>query len=61
MRILAFDLGKRRIGLALTDPLGYTAQGLNTFERTNIREDISLLSALIAEKDAVRQSTAFER
>ena len=50
MRILAFDLGKRRIGLALTDPLGYTAQGLNTFERTNIREDISLLSALMAEK-----------
>ena len=51
MRILAFDLGKRRIGLAVTDPLGYTAQGLPTFERTNIREDISLLSALLVEKE----------
>ena len=57
MRILAFDLGKRRIGLALTDPLGYTAQGLNTFERTNIREDIFPALGI----DAVRQFTAFER
>ena len=51
MRTLAFDLGKKRIGLALTDPLGYTAQGLDTFERTNIREDIARLSALMQEKD----------
>ena len=36
-RILALDLGKRRIGLALSDPLGITAQGLPTLQRTNIR------------------------
>ena len=51
MRILAFDLGKRRIGLALTDPLRITAQGMDTFERTNIREDIARLAALVQEKD----------
>ena len=51
MRILAFDLGKRRIGLALTDPLRITAQGMDTFERTNIREDIARLMALVQEKD----------
>ena len=51
MRILAFDLGKRRIGLALTDPLRITAQGMDTFERTNIREDIARLVTLIQEKD----------
>ena len=51
MRILAFDLGKRRIGLALTDPLRITAQGMDTFERTNIREDIARLVALVHEKD----------
>ena len=50
-RILAFDLGKRRIGLALTDPLGITAQGMDTFERTNIREDLARLSGLVREKD----------
>ena len=51
MRILAFDLGKRRIGLAVTDPLRITAQGMDTFERTNIREDISRLVELVREKD----------
>ena len=51
MRILAFDLGKRRIGLALTDPMRITAQGMDTFERTNIREDISRLASLIQEKE----------
>ena len=51
MRILAFDLGKKRIGLAVTDPLGYTAQGLDTFARTNIREDMARLAALMIEKE----------
>ena len=46
-RILALDLGKKRIGLALSDPLGITAQGLPTFQRTNIREDLAALAALI--------------
>jgi len=50
-RVLALDLGKRRIGLALSDELGITAQGLETLERTNIREDLARLSALAAEKN----------
>lgn len=48
-RILALDLGKKRIGLAISDPLGITAQGLPTLERTNIREDLAALERLIAE------------
>ena len=50
-RILALDLGKRRIGLALSDPLGITAQGLPTLQRTNIREDLAALAGLIEEHD----------
>lgn len=50
-RILALDLGKRRIGLALSDPLGITAQGLPTLQRTNIREDLSALAALVEERE----------
>ena len=50
-RVLALDLGKRRIGLAMSDELGLTAQGLETLERTNIREDLGKLSQLIAEKN----------
>jgi putative Holliday junction resolvase len=50
-RILALDLGKRRIGLALSDPLGITAQGLPTLERKNIREDLAALSQIAAEHE----------
>ena len=49
-RILALDLGKKRIGLALSDPLGITAQGLPTLERTNLRHDMAALAALIADR-----------
>ncbi len=50
-RVLALDLGKRRIGLAVSDPLGITAQGLPTLERTNIRADLAALARLIEERE----------
>jgi putative Holliday junction resolvase len=49
-RILALDLGKKRIGLAVSDELGITAQGLPTLERTRIREDLAAISRVIEEK-----------
>lgn len=36
---MAVDFGSRRIGLAVTDELGVTAQGLPTLHRTNKRND----------------------
>lgn len=42
-RILALDVGKKRIGLAVTDELGMTALGLETLHRTRIRDDIEKL------------------
>ncbi|HEX4595567.1 MAG TPA: Holliday junction resolvase RuvX, partial [Bryobacteraceae bacterium] len=39
------------IGLALSDELGITAQGLETLQRTNIREDLSRLSQLALERN----------
>ena len=50
-RVLALDLGKRRIGLALSDPLRITAQGLPTLERTTIREDLAALARLVEERE----------
>jgi putative Holliday junction resolvase len=50
-RILALDLGKRRIGLAVSDELGITAQGLETLQRTNIREDLATLAKLAANRN----------
>jgi len=46
-RILALDVGKKRIGLALSDPLGITAQGLPTLERTTIRRDLAALDEIV--------------
>ncbi len=50
-RVLALDLGKRRIGMAISDPLGVTAQGLETFVRTNMREDLERLAELIRRRE----------
>jgi putative Holliday junction resolvase len=47
-RVLALDLGKKRIGLALSDELGLTAQGLETLEREGRRDDIEVLRRLAA-------------
>ena len=37
-RVLGLDVGVRRIGVAVTDPLGITAQGLDTIQRQNKRQ-----------------------
>ena len=50
-RILALDVGKKRIGLAVSDALGISAQGLPTFQRTRIREDLRQLAAVIRDRE----------
>ena len=41
-RIMAFDVGERRIGVAVSDPLGITAQGLETYTRSGeLGQDVS--------------------
>jgi putative Holliday junction resolvase len=49
-RVLALDLGKKRIGLAISDELGITAQGLPTLARRNKRVDLAVLGALVRER-----------
>jgi putative Holliday junction resolvase len=53
-RILALDLGKKRIGLAISDELGITAQGLDTLERRGRREDIETLRRLAVARGVTR-------
>jgi putative Holliday junction resolvase len=40
-RTLALDVGSKRIGVAVSDPLGITAQGLPTLQRQNKRRDLN--------------------
>ena len=48
-RILGLDVGSRRIGVAVSDPLGITAQGLDTLLRRNKRQDFAQLERVIRE------------
>lgn len=48
---MALDLGKKRIGLAVSDPLRITAQGLPNLERTNKRTDLAALGAIVKERE----------
>jgi putative holliday junction resolvase len=46
-RILGLDVGSKRIGIAVSDPLGITAQGLETLQRKNKRHDLAALEQII--------------
>jgi putative Holliday junction resolvase len=48
-RVLAVDLGTRRIGLAVSDPLGLTAQGLPSLRRD--RDPVALVLEVCREKE----------
>jgi putative holliday junction resolvase len=48
-RVLGLDVGSRRIGIAISDPLGLTAQGLPTLLRQNKRLDFEQLARIITD------------
>lgn len=50
-RILAVDLGERRIGLAVSDPQAVLATGRGVYLRKDLLEDLGYLEKLIAEED----------
>ncbi|MCQ9208429.1 MAG: Holliday junction resolvase RuvX [Omnitrophica bacterium] len=49
MRILALDLGEKNIGLAISDKLGWTAQGLPTLRRQAQDKDICAIADIAKE------------
>ena len=52
--MMALDVGTARVGVALTDPLGYTAQPLLTLWRKGRGEDMRSLVRLIRKHGVVR-------
>ena len=50
-RILGLDLGSKNIGIALSDPLKITSQGLTTLKRISRAKDLSQLRELVREHD----------
>lgn len=49
MRILGLDVGDRTIGVAISDPLGFTAQGITTIRRKSEESDIEKLVEICKE------------
>ncbi|GKX66619.1 Holliday junction resolvase RuvX [Inconstantimicrobium mannanitabidum] len=49
MRILGLDVGSKTIGVAMSDPLGWTAQGITTIKRKNFKEDIAAVKKMYDE------------
>lgn len=52
MRSLALDIGDKTIGIAASDLLNITAQGVKTIKRTSNKEDLRQLGEIISEYDA---------
>ncbi|RXT14774.1 Holliday junction resolvase RuvX [Ammoniphilus sp. CFH 90114] len=49
MRIMGLDLGDKTIGVAISDEMGWTAQGIETIKRSNLDADLRRLSELVLE------------
>lgn len=49
MRLMGLDVGNKTIGVALSDPLGWTAQGLEVIRRSGINRDLERLKEIIEE------------
>lgn len=52
MRIIGLDYGTKTVGVALSDPLGFTAQGLETItrkEENKLRQTLARIEAIIEE------------
>ena len=51
MRILGIDYGEKRVGLAISSPVGFIAQGLPTIERMDGNDYLETLAEIIKEKE----------
>lgn len=54
MRAMGLDVGTKTVGVALSDELSLTAQGLTTVRRTNLKADLAALQAIIQEHSVTR-------
>lgn len=51
MRKIGLDVGDRTVGIAVSDPLGITAQGVTTLDRVGIRKDTGKVLDMVREYD----------
>jgi putative holliday junction resolvase len=49
MRIMGLDVGTHTIGVAISDELGITAQGLKTLKRRSVEDDLKEIATMIGQ------------
>ena len=49
MRKIGLDVGDKTVGIAVSDPLGFTAHGIMTLERVGIRKDTTKILEMVKE------------
>ena len=54
MRVMGLDVGTKTVGVAVSDALGLTAQGLRVVRRKNLRSDVGELKRVIREHEVSR-------
>jgi len=52
MRTLALDIGKRRIGVAVSDPLGMVARPVETVQSVSLNVDVARITEIARELEA---------
>ncbi|MDD4803102.1 MAG: Holliday junction resolvase RuvX [Syntrophomonas sp.] len=61
MRIIGLDVGVKRIGIAISDPMGWTAQGHSVLTRGRLTNDLDYLAGLCKEYEIERVVVGFPR
>jgi putative holliday junction resolvase len=52
MKVLGLDIGEKRIGIAISDELGYTAQGIKVLTRSGLDDDLEVIKKLMVAERA---------
>lgn len=61
MKVLGLDVGEKRIGIAISDELGYTAQGMRVMNRSGLEDDLQVIKELIAAERATEVVVGFPK
>ena len=60
-RIMGLDIGDKTIGVAVSDLMGLTAQGVTTIKRVGKKKDIETIKQIIAEKQVNKICTSIHQ
>lgn len=60
-RLMCLDVGKKRIGIALSDPLRITAQGHETYMRQSAQKDIEHYKKIIKDYNVEKMIVGFPK